>query len=172
MASSSSQHLTTLPTTSQVELITLTNALSLALDNDVDASDMQILRSDAKQTDIVVGGKHLSIMFDNQASLKILEGKPARPDSSHLTRPGSFHGPPNPLGSHPPSPPMSPPAKHSTCRDAPASSHVHFGLTAQQLQRENKPHAKLVETEPAALALSKKELIKSIAKHILRKKSS
>lgn len=86
------------------ELINLTNALSFAMDNNEGSSsdvDVEITRDDAEQTDITVSGKRISIVFK-------------RPDSTRLTRPGSLHGLPNPLVSHPPTPPPHSPSSAQT----------------------------------------------------------
>ncbi|KAF2165950.1 hypothetical protein M409DRAFT_23680 [Zasmidium cellare ATCC 36951] len=152
MASSSfsttTRPLTTLPTPSQTSLINLTNVLSHALDNDLsEPSDLQILHSDAQQTDIVVRGERMSILFENPVALDALTGE--RPNSAHFTRPGSFHGPPNPLGSHPPSPPAMP------------SSRVRVVET----------EGEVVKVSAAdQVVMSKVEIVKSITRHILRKK--
>lgn len=96
-------------------LINMTNTLYDLMQNDeaFDDSDMEILNENNNHVDVTFQGHHLSFIFEST-------GEEERPDSSHLTRPGSIHGPPNPLGSHSPSsPPLDTPFTDNSVRSWP-----------------------------------------------------
>lgn len=168
--SSPQENQASIATMSDDELIVMNNTLSQVLDSTDDLDDMEILSNTNGQYEVKARGKHLSIIFESPAEIET-----ERPDSSHLTRPGSIHGPLNPLGSHPVTPPATPSTEHGddesiismitvypTSRAStplpsprpppgpyslfPRVKQVRFHLTPTQHRASSTQHAHLVES--------------------------